>query len=65
MDFEKKIFFAVKALMLHDGKFLAMHKSEIKENWLEPRGRMEFWGKCRRNCNEGSIRRNWTYYKTC
>lgn len=40
---EKKLFFAVKAFILHEGRFLAMHRSESKSNWLElPGGRMEF-----------------------
>ncbi|HAA25722.1 MAG TPA: DNA mismatch repair protein MutT [Ruminiclostridium sp.] len=43
MDTEKMIYFAVKALILHEGKFLALHKRIIEEDWLElPGGRMEF-----------------------
>jgi len=40
---ERKIDFAVKAFILQDGKFLALHKKIIKDDWLElPGGRMEF-----------------------
>ena len=40
---EKKIFFAAKAFILQDGKFLAMHRSDTCDDWLElPGGRMEF-----------------------
>ncbi len=40
---EKRLFFAVKAFVLHEGRFLAMHRSDSKSNWLElPGGRMEF-----------------------
>ena len=35
MDTEKMIYFAVKALILHEGKFLALHKRIIEEDWLE------------------------------
>lgn len=39
----KKIFFAVKAFILKDDKFLAMHKPEFEEDvWELPGGRMEF-----------------------
>lgn len=43
MNSDKKIYFAAKAFILHEGRFLAMHKTGIQENWLElPGGRMEF-----------------------
>lgn len=38
-----KIEFATKALILNDGKYLALHKTEAKHNLYElPGGRMEF-----------------------
>lgn len=40
---DKKIYFAVKAFILNEGKFLAMHKTGVEENvWELPGGRMEF-----------------------
>lgn len=43
MQNEKRIYFAVKALIILDGKFLAMHKKNEPEDILElPGGRMEF-----------------------
>lgn len=39
----RKIEFAAKALILNDGKYLALHKSIAKHNLYElPGGRMEF-----------------------
>lgn len=39
----KSIEFAVKALIVNDGKVLIMHKVNVKENnWEIPGGRMEF-----------------------
>ena len=38
-----KIEFATKALILRDGKYLALHKTQAKHNFYElPGGRMEF-----------------------
>lgn len=43
MEEGKKIFFAVKAFILNQGKFLVMHKSGVAEDvWELPGGRMEF-----------------------
>lgn len=43
MNNEKTIYFATKAVIVKDNKFLAMHKSVAKGPWLElPGGRMEF-----------------------
>jgi 8-oxo-dGTP diphosphatase len=40
---ERRLFFAVKALILHEGRFLAMHRSDGKNDSLDlPGGRMEF-----------------------
>jgi len=40
---DKKIYFAVKAFILNEGKFLVMHKTGVEENvWELPGGRMEF-----------------------
>jgi 8-oxo-dGTP diphosphatase len=39
----KKIYFAVKAFILNEGKFLVMHKNGVQEDlWELPGGRMEF-----------------------
>ena len=43
MEEGNKIFFAVKAFILNQGKFLVMHKSGVEEDiWELPGGRMEF-----------------------
>jgi mutator protein MutT len=40
---KKKIEFAVKAFIIHQGKFLIMHKNgDEKDLWELPRGRLEF-----------------------
>ncbi|KPU45858.1 putative 8-oxo-dGTP diphosphatase YtkD [Oxobacter pfennigii] len=40
---DNKIYFAVKALILHENNFLIMHKTRKEENvWELPGGRMEF-----------------------
>jgi len=40
---DKKIYFAVKAFILNEGKFLVMHKTGVEEDvWELPGGRMEF-----------------------
>lgn len=43
MDKGKSIEFAVKAIILKDGRFLALHRSDAKGSWFDlPGGRMEF-----------------------
>ena len=43
MEHNKKIYFAVKAFIPYEGKFLVMHKTGVEEDlWELPGGRMEF-----------------------